>query len=121
MERSTRNALLHRIKQLTDALREIEPEHALLAGGWGAAEAGPNLRIKFGATYQSPRNQLRRMTSKNAYENSRSENQARRFKQVIEVDSLVARGHAKAAALAEIGIDRTAYYEWRSRMRDVFG
>lgn len=121
IERSTRNALLHRIEQLTEALREIEPRHALLAGVWGPTGAGPNLKIKLGATYQSPRLQLRRMSSRAAYDNSRSENQARRFKQVIEVDSLVARGHTKAAALAEIGIDRTAYYEWRSRMREVFG
>lgn len=121
MERSTRNALLHRIEQLTKAIRELEPEHALLAADWEVTEAGPNLKIKLGATYQSPRLQLRRMKSKTAYENSRSENQARRFKQVIEVDSLVARGHTKASALSEIGIDRTAYYEWRSRMREAFG
>jgi hypothetical protein len=121
MERSTRNALLHRIEQLTEAIRELEPGHALLAASWEPTDSGPKLRPKLGGTYQSSRMQLRRMTSKNGYDNRRSENQARRFKQVIEVDSLVARGHTKAAAMWEIGIDRTAYYEWRSRMHAVFG
>ncbi|TFC38976.1 hypothetical protein E3T23_02755 [Cryobacterium cheniae] len=106
---------------MTIALVELAPGHPLLIAGWEAVDSGLIVEKRLGGSYQSPRAQLRRMESKAAYENGRRKNQARRFQQVIEVDSLVARGHAKAAALAEIGIDRTAYYEWRSRMREAFG
>lgn len=40
LERATRNALLHRIAQLTDAIRAIEPDHSLLTTGWDVCQ-GP--------------------------------------------------------------------------------
>jgi hypothetical protein len=121
IERSTRNALLQRIEQLTLAVQTLAPGHPLLSGGWETDESGHISDFRLLSANQSPRARLRRFKRRSDYEYRLQQNQARRYLQVIEVDRLVARGYTKGAALSEIGIDRTAYYEWRARMNDTLG
>jgi len=118
LERSVRNALLDRIRALTDALRDVSPEHWLLTAGWGDdiqrdAPASQPLR---GTTYESRRAQLQRLERKTANAVRMQRHEEARFREVIEVDSLVAKGMSKADARDQVGISRSAYDDWRPRL-----
>nr|WP_281350599.1 HNH endonuclease [Arthrobacter zhaoguopingii] len=117
-EMSARNALLQRIAVLTEALRVADPENTLLRHvWWGEADGPREMQFPAGGTYESKRRRARRIIGRSTHRLRIQANQDRRFQQVLDVEKAYARGVPLKEALKQVGIGRSAYYDWRAQLR----
>jgi hypothetical protein len=114
LERSARNALLHEISILRHALEAIDPAHPILCRQLqlGSSAEVPTRSI----VNESSRIRLNRLRKNSEYLGKRQAHAQQRFAQVVEVDSLVARGMKRLTALKRAGVSRSVYDDWKPRL-----
>ena len=114
IEQSARNALLHEISILRQALEAIDPAHPLL---------NRQLRLDASAVIptrsivsESNRMRVNRLRRNSEYQSKRQAHAQERFAEVVDVDALMARGMKRPAALKRVGLSRSAYDDWKPRL-----
>ncbi|WP_166874491.1 HNH endonuclease [Salinibacterium sp. ZJ450] len=117
VESSVRNVLLTRIRLLTDAIGKLDGAHSLLRDGWITSH-GALFATRGGARSESTRFLVRRMTTKERTASKRQHNRELRFRQVLDVRSLVAAGMSRSEARAQVGMSRSAFYDWQPRLAE---
>ncbi|MEY9953933.1 HNH endonuclease [Leifsonia sp. EB34] len=119
LESKVRNALLTRIAQLTDALRALDAEHPLLQIERVMDVGAMTTRVpQRGVISESARFRAQRAIRARAREDGFREHERKRFLQVIEVERLTNAGMRQKDALLQVNISRTAFSEYRIRLRN---
>lgn len=117
-ESLARTAHLERITELTLALSELDPKHALLANPWWGNDVRFELQER---SKQGEPERWRALRAAEKAENAatRKAHEARRFRQVLEVSRLKNRGMTTKGALTKVGLARSVYDDWRKRLGSV--
>lgn len=118
LESHVRNALLTRIGQLTDGLRALDPQHPLLLTESVMTTSTVTISPKRGVISESPRYRAQRAIKARAREDYFRDHERKRFIQVLEVERLTQRGMRQYEARQRVGISRTAFGEYRARLRN---
>lgn len=117
LERSTRNALLHEISILRQALEAIDPAHPLLDRQLrlDASAEVPTRSI----VHESSRIRVNRLRKNAEYQGRLQAHAQRRFADIVEVDGLIARGLKRPSALKQAGVSRSVYGDWKPRLEEA--
>lgn len=116
LEAQVRNALLRRIRQLTAIVESLAPDHPDLPWIGLHGDGRPAPTRSSTTRDEKPQALIAQLSNRAAYRQRLADNQARRFRQVIQVQNLVDAGRTAPEALAEVGISRAVHQDWRARL-----
>jgi hypothetical protein len=119
LEQSIRNALLRQISQLEGELRLLVPGHPLLLRPQESLQVEDSLAPPNGQTFESASLRIRRRERVSTYRRKLQEREEMRFRQVVQVRTMLSNGRAKKEALAEIQMSRSAFDDWNARLTRV--
>lgn len=117
LEARVRNEMLRTIRVLTEALREVAPHHPALLAGTRLMGEGRLEEPRPGRVYETAKFRVAKHANQTARRIKRLEVQTRRFGEVTEVDVLVRDGYSRAEARQKVGMSRSAYDDWKPRLR----
>lgn len=119
LEAQTRKAFRLRLKQLEDALRELDPEHPVLQqsalyglDGTPALSASPSEMESLGVRIRRHARNVEREIDLKTLE-------VKRFKDVLEARRLVARGISRTSAARQLGMDAATLQYWETRLSEL--
>lgn len=119
LEAQTRKAFRLRLKQLDDALREVDPDHpALLQSALYDLEGIPALSAS-PTEMESLAVRIRRHARSVEREIAAKTLEVKRFKEVLEARRLVAGGLSRTAAAQQLGMDAATLHYWETRLAEV--
>lgn len=116
LESRVRNALVRRIHELEDALRELDPNHPKLEYV-PITDSDAPIPIPTRQTYSS-RELLRRQQRREQYQAKLDERASWRFEQVLDVRNRMAAGARMVDALRSVGISRRVFQDWEQRLTE---
>lgn len=117
LERSARNALLHEISILRRALEAIDPAHPILDRQLRLDSSAPVPTRSI--VNESSRTRVNRLRKNSEYRNKLQAHAQQRFADIVGVDTLMARGMKRPAALKIAGVSRSVYDDWKPRLTAV--
>lgn len=118
IEARARGALLGRIKDLQNALRDANPNHPLLHDGWATSSTPLPPHLNTGVSYETPGERVKRHRRRQEWEQRLRSRQQQRFAQVLAYQKLVRSGVPSKVALERVGMTRSTASDWAIRMRE---